>query len=82
MFHYPGDDPFLSELAAICSRAGASLTPVSDLDPPVNPKGVDTAENTEQKRQPFQVDEVLSSYEDAVKTYEFSWKIRTESEHR
>lgn len=79
MFHYPGDDPFLSELAAMCSTVKDIQLPTCGLDSGAD---IGAVKAVKSERRPLQVSGVLSSFEDAVKTYEFSWRIRTESERK
>ena len=68
--HYPGDDPFYNELAAICSAQDrkANNQTISNLE--------------EVKEDTLLPTRILSSFEDATKTYEFTWAIRLESEKK
>ena len=84
IYHYPGDDPFYNELTAI---ANAKDMTENNLATPRIGRDAETFGTTTQRE--TQIDEegrlpdhILSSYEDATKTYEFSWKIRLESEKK
>lgn len=74
-YYYSGDDPFYNELAAICCaqdrkiNAGETRPATNNVQDGTNVEGDDLLPNR-----------ILSSFEDATKTYEFSWKIRLESE--
>lgn len=69
-YHYPGDDPFSHEIGAVVHAADTFEQEQGLNGTSVAHSDVDTSST----------DRILSSYEDAVKTYEFSWKIRTKSE--
>lgn len=84
-YYYPGDDPFYNELAAICSSQDEKSNNVTTV-----PKAElnDTLSRAKAQGEARLEDDGLlpgriqSSFEDATKTYEFSWRIRLESEKR
>lgn len=75
IFTYPDDDPFYSEFAAILHTIGA--TSVSDQVNQQNDVKENAASEDEASLAPTTT---LSTYMDAWKTYEFTWRIRDESE--
>ncbi|OAG35753.1 hypothetical protein AYO21_10070 [Fonsecaea monophora] len=68
-FTFINDDPFYSEFAGLLGSLGAAPCP-------------EAVKNARSEEQGFVApsDGILSSYEDACKTYEFTWRIRDESE--
>ncbi|OAL24954.1 hypothetical protein AYO20_10557 [Fonsecaea nubica] len=68
-FTFINDDPFYSEFAGLLGSLGAVPCP-------------EAVKNARSEEQGFFApsDGILSSYEDACKTYEFTWRIRDESE--
>ncbi|OAA58078.1 hypothetical protein SPI_06963 [Niveomyces insectorum RCEF 264] len=70
-YYYPGDDPFYNELETICKlqdqKAGVAAA---------------HAGNTPEEDDGLRPARILSSFEDATKSYEFSWRIRIESEKK
>ncbi|KAH0829654.1 hypothetical protein FOPE_10390 [Fonsecaea pedrosoi] len=68
-FTFINDDPFYSEFAGLLGSLGAAPCP-------------EAVKNVRSEEQGFVApsDGILSSYEDACKTYEFTWRIRDESE--
>ncbi|KAJ5605577.1 hypothetical protein N7510_008358 [Penicillium lagena] len=68
--YYPEDDPFYNELAAICNSQ----------DRKANSQSKSTLEGI--KEDALLPNRILSSFEDATKTYEFTWAIRLESENK
>lgn len=68
--YYPGDDPFYNELAAICNAQ----------DQKANNQTTSVIEGI--KADALLPNRILSSFEDATKTYEFTWAIRLESEKK
>ncbi|OAP59291.1 hypothetical protein AYL99_06589 [Fonsecaea erecta] len=68
-FTFLNDDPFYSEFAGLLGSLGAVPCQEAANGMDSTKQGVPTASA-----------EILSSYEDACKTYEFTWRIRDESE--
>ncbi|OCT44593.1 hypothetical protein CLCR_11201 [Cladophialophora carrionii] len=71
-FSYANDDPFYTEFAALLEPHGVSLSQRNAS----NPEGRHDRESLSS----CPPAKILSSYEDACKTYEFTWRIRDESE--
>ncbi len=81
-YYYPGDDPFYNELTAICSAQDKRQNNITEPNPRDE---VGLTCSTPQSNAPVEhasllSGDILSSFEDATKTYEFSWRIRLESE--
>ncbi|KAJ5815101.1 hypothetical protein N7474_006878 [Penicillium riverlandense] len=72
LFTYRNDDPFYSEFAALFESLG--LKQVTSAGQSASPTENGTGETLEAPNR------ILSSYNDAWKTYEFTWRIRDESE--
>ena len=82
MYNYPGDDPFYNELTAITN---AKDMRDNKLSAPRIGRDAEVVSTAAQGKVQINNDElfpdhILSSYEDATKTYEFSWTIRLQSE--
>lgn len=83
-YYYPEDDPFYNELMTLCNERGKTLNPEVKVHtgkvatmPRITP-----ASGTADEPDPLCPTHVLSSFEDATRTYEFSWRIRVESEKK
>ncbi|KAH8797336.1 putative oxidoreductase C terminal-domain-containing protein [Xylogone sp. PMI_703] len=76
VFNYPYDDPFYSEFASLLNNIGIPSIPQVETG---NAVQNDITEDylTINSIGPSPI---LSSYSDAFKTYEFTWRIRDESE--
>ncbi|KAK9311139.1 putative oxidoreductase C terminal-domain-containing protein [Lipomyces starkeyi] len=69
VYTYPGDDPFFNEMETfirIASERAGKAPPKSEVKP----------------GEPGPASEILTSYEDACKTFAMTWKIRDESEKK
>ncbi|KAK9242186.1 putative oxidoreductase C terminal-domain-containing protein [Lipomyces tetrasporus] len=69
VYTYPGDDPFLNELETfinVAARRAGKTPPESEVNP----------------GEPRPATEILTSYEDACRTFAMTWKIRDESEKK
>lgn len=85
MYHYPGDDPFYNELTAIANAKDMAENnlPTPRIGRNAEIFGTTAAQSeTQIAEEGLLPDRILSSYEDATKTYEFSWKIRLDSEKK
>ena len=82
MYHYPGDDPFYNGLTAIANAKDISDNKLSAPRIGRDAEVVNTAVQGEVQLNDDELllDYILSSYEDAARTYEFSWTIRLQSE--
>ncbi|KAK7203926.1 putative oxidoreductase C terminal-domain-containing protein [Myxozyma melibiosi] len=69
VYTYPGDDPFFNEMETFISVAAKRANkPLPDRC------------NSTEADEPPPAEEILTSYEDACKTFAMTWKIRDESE--
>ncbi|KAI9733630.1 MAG: hypothetical protein M1834_003232 [Cirrosporium novae-zelandiae] len=71
VYTYPGDDPFYSEFASLICAIDSRESPLNTFSPSVSCSHLRDAGGPSQ---------ILSSYRDAFKTYEFTWRIRDKSE--
>ncbi|KAF2022413.1 hypothetical protein BU24DRAFT_488624 [Aaosphaeria arxii CBS 175.79] len=82
-FTFPNDDPFYSELAALLESLGADCQDASSVDENADndSSGEGPAPGSSSFYRPSHpTGSILSTFEDACKTYEFTWRIRDESE--
>lgn len=68
VFTYQDDDPFYSEFAAFFDSIESK------------PRDIDVRRTTDSTDSATAPGRILSTYGDAHKTYEFTWRIRDESE--
>lgn len=68
VFNYQDDDPFYSEFAALFDSIESE------------PRDIDVRRTADSTDPATALGRILSTYGDAHKTYEFTWRIRDESE--